>query len=471
MKELLSFSNSTLFWYYLLSNIFYLLLLVAAWVANLRHRRRIAGLRLETLEKSPFTPPISILVPAHNEQDGIVESVRSLLALDYPELEVIVINDGSTDHTLLELHAAFALRPANLLYVARVPSAPVRALYASDWDARLLVLDKVGVGTKSDAINAGLNAATSPYVCIIDADSILERDALLRLMAQIFSEPAPMVAAGGIVKILNWNRVENGVVTAIRVPRRPVEALQVVEYLRAFFIGREAWGCLNLLPIISGAFGLFRRDLLLQVGGYRTRAIGEDMDVVVRLHRHLLEQGGRYRIGFVPEPTCWTQVPSTLGGLARQRARWQKGLLDVLWPNRDMLFRRRYGLIGSLVLPYLWIFELLAPVIEVIGYSTILIAALAGMLSRTFLVQFAIFGYAFATMISIGSVVQEEVSYRRYNKWTDVARLLLYCFLEHFPYRQINMVWRLQGMWQYLRGRVTWESDAEATRRPALSRR
>lgn len=471
MKELLSFSNSTLFWYYLLSNIFYLLLLVAAWVANLRHRRRIAGLRLETLEKSPFTPPISILVPAHNEQDGIVESVRSLLALDYPELEVIVINDGSTDHTLLELHAAFALRPANLLYVARVRSAPVRALYASDWDARLLVLDKAGIGTKSDAINAGLNAATSPYVCIIDADSILERDALLRLMAQIFSEPAPMIAAGGIVKILNWNRVENGVVTAIRVPRRPVEALQVVEYLRAFFIGREAWGCLNLLPIISGAFGLFRRDLLLQVGGYRTRAIGEDMDVVVRLHRHLLEQGRKYRIGFVPEPTCWTQVPSTLHGLARQRARWQKGLLDVLWPNRDMLFRRRYGLIGSLVLPYLWIFELLAPVIEVIGYSTILTAALAGMLSRTFLVQFAIFGYAFATMISIGSVVQEEVTYRRYNKWTDVGRLLLYCFVEHFPYRQINMVWRLQGMWQYLRGRVTWEDDGARIFRPTFSRK
>ncbi len=471
MKELLTFSNSTLFVYYLLSNIFYLTLLMAAWIANLRHRRRIAGLRLETLEQSPFTPPISILVPAHNEQDGIIASVRSLLALDYPELEVIVINDGSTDHTLLELHEAFALRPANLLYVARVRSAPVRAIYASDWDARLLVIDKAGIGTKADAVNAGLNAATSPYVCIIDADSILEKDALLRLMAQIFSEPVPMVAAGGIVKILNGNCVENGAVTTIRLPRRPVEALQVVEYLRAFFIGREAWGSLNLLPIISGAFGLFRRDLLLAAGGYRARAIGEDMDVVVRMHRHLLEQGGNYRIGFVPEPTCWTQVPSTVHALARQRARWQKGLLDVLWPNRDMLFRRRFGLMGSVVLPYLWIFELLAPVIEVVGYSTILIAALAGMLSRTFLVQFAIFGYAFATMISIGSVVQEEVTYRRYNKWTDVARLLLYCFLEHFPYRQINMVWRLRGMWQYLRGRMTWEGDAEPKLRASFGQR
>ncbi len=471
MKQLLALSNSTLFLYYLLSNIFYLLLLVAAWITNLRHRRRIAGLRLETLEKSPFTPPISILVPARNEQGGIVNSVRSLLALDYPELEVIVINDGSTDGTLLELHEAFALRPANLLYVARVRSAPVRALYASDWEARLLVVDKVGIGTKSDAINAGLNAATSPYICIIDADSILEKDALLRLMAQIFSEPVPMLAAGGIVRILNGNQVDNGAITAIRLPRRPVEALQVVEYLRAFFIGREAWGCLNLLPIISGAFGLFRRDLLLEVGGYRARAIGEDMDVVVRMHRRLLERSESYRIGFVPEPTCWTQVPSTLRALARQRARWQKGLLDVLWPNRDMLFRPRYRLVGSIVLPYLWIFELLAPVIEVVGYSTILIAALAGMLSRTFLVQFAIFGYAFATMLSIGSVVQEELTARRYNNWTDVARLLLYCFLEHFPYRQINMLWRLQGMWQYLQGRVTWERDVGAELKPSLSRR
>jgi cellulose synthase/poly-beta-1,6-N-acetylglucosamine synthase-like glycosyltransferase len=175
------------------------------------------------------------------------------------------------------------------------------------------------------------------------------------------------------------------------------------------------------------------------------------------MHRWLLEQRQPYRIGFVPEPTCWTMVPSSLRDLGRQRARWQRGLLDVLWRNRDMLFRRRYGRIGWVMLPYLWLFELAAPVVETIGYCTILLAAVLGVLSQAFLVQFAIFGYAFATLISLGAVVQEEVTFRRYNHWTEVARLLLYCFAEHFPYRQMNMLWRLRGMWQHFRGGLRWE--------------
>ena len=211
-----------------------------------------------------------------------------------------------------------------------------------------------------------------------------------------------------------------------------------------------------MLMIISGAFGVFRTDLVRAVGGYRPRAIGEDFDLVARLHRHLREQGADYQIRFVPDPMCWTEVPSDLKSLARQRARWQKGLLDVLWPNRDMLFKKRYGRIGCFALPYLWLFELFAPVIEIGGIATIVLAAGLGALSREFFVQFLLFGYAFATMISIGSVMQEEITYKRYNDWQDVARLVSYCFLEHFPYRQLHMIWRLQGLWQYLRGDNVW---------------
>jgi cellulose synthase/poly-beta-1,6-N-acetylglucosamine synthase-like glycosyltransferase len=458
MIRLLELSNSILFFYFLLSNIFYLVLLITAIFASLRHRRRLSSLRLETMELSPFTPPISILIPAHNEQATIVENVRALLTLDYPALELIVINDGSTDETLSCLTAAFRLRPANVLYLPQVESAPVRALYASDSNARLLVIDKQSGGTKADATNAGLNAATGPYVCVIDADSILEKDALIRIMAEVFSDPVRVAGAGGIVRVLNGSIVSEGRVSEIRLPRRPVECIQVVEYLRAFLIGRQAWGRVNMLPIVSGAFGVFSREAMLQIGGFRPKAIGEDIDLVVRMHRSLLEHRERYRIGFVPEPTCWTQVPQSLGALARQRQRWQKGLLDVLWRNRDMVFKPRYGRFGSVVLPYLWIFELLAPVVEAIGYATILLALALGALSKEFFLQFLVFGYAFATMISIGSVVQEELTYRRYTRWTEVARLLLYCFAEHLPYRQMHMIWRLQGMWQYLHGNVKWEA-------------
>jgi cellulose synthase/poly-beta-1,6-N-acetylglucosamine synthase-like glycosyltransferase len=276
-------------------------------------------------------------------------------------------------------------------------------------------------------------------------------------MVPVQNDPRKEVAAGGIDRVLNGSRVSSGHLTDVRLPRRWFEVMQVIEYLRAFLIGREGWARCNLLLIISGAFGVFRRDLLLKIGGYRSDAIGEDIDLIVRLHRYLLEHHRDYRIHFVPDPVCWTEVPSDLRSLGRQRARWQKGSLQVLWSNRDMLFRPRYGGIGWFGLPYYWIFELFAPFIEIIGYATIILAALLGHLSREFFLLFLLFGYAFATLISVGAVLQEEVTYRRYNNWRDVARLVLYCFVEHFPYRQLHMIWRLQGLWQYMRGDVAWK--------------
>ncbi len=275
-------------------------------------------------------------------------------------------------------------------------------------------------------------------------------------MAGVLSDPTRVVAVGGIVRVLNGSRVAQGEIAAVRLPERGIEVFQVIEYLRAFLIGREAWAQFNALPIISGAFGVFRTDLVRRVGGYRQKAIGEDFDLVVRLHRHLQEQGDSYHIDFISDPTCWTEVPSDLRSLARQRARWQKGLIDTLWPNRDVLFRDRYGRLGALILPYMWVFELLAPVLELLGYSTIILAAALGMLSRQFFLLFLLFGYAFATLISIGAVLLEEMTYRRYNKSREVARLLLYCLFEHFPYRQVTMIWRLQGLWQYFRGDLQW---------------
>jgi cellulose synthase/poly-beta-1,6-N-acetylglucosamine synthase-like glycosyltransferase len=456
MLRFLTTCNVTLFVYYLVSNILYLVLLITAIIKNTAHRARLASLRLEHMRVSPFTPPVTLLVPAHNEEQFIVESVRSLLAIDYPDLEVIVINDGSVDGTLEQLKRAYSLRKTNLLYIPEVSSSKVHGIYRSDTEADLIVVDKEAGGSKADAVNAGLNVATSPYICIVDADSILERDSLLRIMAGVLSDPARVVAVGGIVRVLNGSGVVAGELKEVRLPKGALEILQVIEYLRAFLIGREAWSKFNMLPIISGAFGVFRRDLVLSVGGYRPKAIGEDFDLVVRAHRFLQENERDYVIDFIPDPTCWTEVPADIRSLARQRARWHKGLLDTLWPNRDMLFRKRYGRVGWVILPYMWLFEFLAPIIEAVGYITIILAAVLGMLSREFFLQFLLYGYAFATMISIGSVLLEEMTYRRYSDWREVARLLLYCLVEHFPYRQLTMIWRLQGIWQYLRGDLKW---------------
>jgi cellulose synthase/poly-beta-1,6-N-acetylglucosamine synthase-like glycosyltransferase len=460
--HVLNFFNNTLFFYYVTSNLVYLLLLVMALFATAKHQFRLSSIRLDPLKISPFTPPISVICPARNEEATIVQSVRALLDLDYPCLEVIVVNDGSTDKTLEKMRAAYDLYPIEILYIQHAQSAPVRQLFGSRKEPGLLVVDKVSGGSKADATNAGLNAATSPYVCVVDADSILEEDALFRIMSRVFSDTASVVAIGGIIRVVNGSVVEGGRVTEVKLPRKPVEIIQVVEYLRAFLIGREGWASLGMLPIISGAFGVFRSDLVRRIGGYRSKAVGEDLDLVVRLQRDLLERDEPYSVVFVPDPTCWTEVPSDIRSLARQRARWQKGLLDVLWPNRDMLFRRRYGLMGSVMLPYLWTFEFIEPVIELLGYASMIVAAMMGVLSLSFFVKFLLFGYAFATMISVGAVLLEELTSRRYARWTEVAKILVYCFLEHFPYRQMHMVWRLQGIWQYLRGDLVWREMRRA---------
>jgi cellulose synthase/poly-beta-1,6-N-acetylglucosamine synthase-like glycosyltransferase len=457
IHRFLSFANYTLFFYYLSGNLVYLLALIIALKTSAAHHRGIESFRLRWITESPLAPPITLLVPAHNEEKSIRVSIRNLLELDYPELEVIVINDGSKDRTLQELQDEFKLRPIRMVYVQEVPSAEIRGLYRSDVDPRLLVIDKESAGSKADAVNAGLNAAMSPYVCIVDSDSMLERDSLLRIMVPVLADPKRVVGVGGIIRILNGSEIRGGQLIRVRLPSKSIEIIQVVEYLRAVLIGREAWAQGNMMLIISGAFGLFRTDLVRAIGGYRAKAIGEDLDLVTRLHRYLLEKKQEYRIQFVPDPVCWTEAPSDLKSLGRQRARWHKGLFDTLRPNIDMLFRSRYGRVGALALPYLWIYELFAPIIELGGIVTIVVAAVLGDLSRDFFIQFMIFGYAFATIISIGAVLQEELTYKRYSDWQDVARLVTYCFFEHFPYRQLHMFWRLQGLWQYMRGDMSWK--------------
>jgi len=317
MIRALEISNHALFWYYLATNLAYLAMLVIALKTSAMHKHRLESHRLNWFKDTPMTPPITIIAPAHNEEPSIRVAIRNLLELDYSQLEVIVVNDGSSDCTLEELRDEFRLRAVRAVYVAEMKSAPVRGLYRSDVDSRLPVVDKDAGGSNADAVNAGLNAATSPYVCIVDSDSVLERDALLRIMVPILEDPKRVVAVGGIVRVLNGSEIQNGQLRRIRLPRKSIETIQVIEYLRAFLIGREAWAQGNMLTIISGAFGLFRTDLVRAVGGYRSRAIGEDLDLVTRMHRHLREKQADYQIRFVPDPMCWTEVPSDLRSLGR----------------------------------------------------------------------------------------------------------------------------------------------------------
>lgn len=367
--------------YFALLNLIYLLFTALAWRGVTAHLRRREYAGVEEAFASPLTPPVSILLPAFNEEVGIVESVRSLLRLRYPEFELLVVNDGSTDGTLDLLRREFELVPAHKALRDTIPCAPVVGTYASLRHPELWVIDKVN-GGKADALNAAIGGARFPYVCAVDADAIIEEDALLRVAKPIIDDPQLVAATGGIVRIANGCVIDRGVVTQVALPRSKLATLQVVEYFRAFLVGRMGWSRLGSLLIISGAFGMFHRPTVEAVGGYWTSTVGEDVELVIRLHRYLKSRGEPYRIEFVPDPVCWTEAPEDVRTLSRQRRRWQRGLAEALWRHRSMCGNPRYGALGVLALPYFLVFELIGPVLEVIAYLTIPLAASLGLLCR-----------------------------------------------------------------------------------------
>jgi cellulose synthase/poly-beta-1,6-N-acetylglucosamine synthase-like glycosyltransferase len=452
--ELLLWIDRLILYYYAVLCLVYLVLFAAALLDSLRHQRWVHTLPLERLASSPLAPTVAVLVPAHNEEAGIVQSVQSLLALAYPEFEVIVINDGSTDETLSRLREAFGLVRLDFSYEAQIPTAPVREVYTSPEHPRLMVVDKEQ-GGKSDALNAGLNLCHSSYFCTVDADAILEPDALLRVMLPVYNDRA-VVASGGVVRVANGSAFSGGRLREVRLPRRPLEILQVVEYLRAFLWGRQGWSALGSLLIISGAFGVFRREVAVEIGGFRTGTVGEDMDFVVRLHRHLRRRQRPYGIRFVPDPICWTEAPATLRALSRQRRRWQRGLGESLWHSRGLLLARGGGRIGWFAFPYQVVYEFFGPLVETAGLAAVLISAVLGLLDFDYYLRLLLFAYLFGTLTSIAAVYLEDISYHRYRSWREVALLLAFSLLDYFPYRLVINLFRVRGMFDFFLGRKGW---------------
>ena len=440
--------------YFLMVNGWYLLLLVSAAVEM---REYILGARGESRWRvlgSPVAPAISMLGPAYNEEATIAQSVRGLLALYYPNLEVVIINDGSRDATMEVLKAEFQLAPIHPVFQRRIPCKPVVGLYRSRTHPNLVVVDKEN-GGKADALNAGLNLSTSELVCAIDADTLIEPDALQR-MVRPFLRGKNLVAAGATIRIANNSLVRGGRVVAARAPRHPVPGFQVVEYLRAFLFGRLGWNLLGGNLIISGAFGLFRRDAVLDAGGYLHETVGEDMELVLRLRRRGYEAGGPTGIDFIPDPVAWTEAPETLRVLGRQRDRWQRGLFDVLWRHRTLLFNPRYRALGLVVFPYFVFVELLAPVIEALGIIGLVVGLALGVVNTPFAILFFLAAYGLGALLTTFTLLLEELSFHRYDRHKDRLLLVLWTILENLGYRQLTVVWRIRGMVKYLRGNTSW---------------
>ena len=399
----------------------------------------------------PLRPGITLIAAAYDELPIIVTSVRSLLAADYDPLEVVIVDDGSTDGTTEALVDAFDLVPLPVGDRLQIETEPVERIYVSRSDPRLRVAYKQH-GRRADALNVGINLARHDLVATTDVDSLLEPDALARVVEIFSADPDRVVAVGGTVRIANGSVVEHGTVVEPRVPLGGTPASQVAEYIRSFFGARIGWAALNGLLIISGAFGVFRRDVLRAVGGLSRDTLGEDMELTMRMHERLRPTHPETRVAFAPDAVCWTEVPPGLRSLHGQRVRWHIGLLDNLRLHRNMIGRRRFGAVGTLALPYNILFEAVAPILQVSGYVLFTVLAVLGLIAWEYAVAFFVLVLLGAQLQTAASLLIEDVGFGRYRA-RDLVKVGCWGLLEMFWYQPLTALWRIWATILFLSGR------------------
>ena len=454
MTNLLNAFNAFIIVYFVILNGTYLLLSLTAFRSLRKYVDRLESLQIDDLLSSSGGLPISLIVPAFNEAATIVASIRSLLTLTYADYEIVVINDGSSDDTLGALIDAFGLEQVVRVPTSNLGSAAVRGVYQGVRHQNLIVIDKAN-GGKADALNAGLNYSRSALFCAMDADTILEPDALARVVRP-FLEDASTIAVGGIVRIANGCSVDGGSVDDIRLPKSMLARFQVLEYLRAFLAARVGWNTIGGTIIISGAFGAFRRSVVAEAGGFDPTTVGEDMELIVRLHRHCRDRDIPYRIEFIADPVAWTEAPERVAELGRQRDRWQRGLAQVITRHRRMIANPKYGVPGMMALPYYVVFELFGPIVELLGYFAFAVAVVTGRASAVYVVAFLAVAVFLGSALSVAAVALEEISFRRYRRFGDLVTLLGVALIENFGYRQLSTWWRLRGLVSATRGDLKW---------------
>ncbi|MDP2189527.1 MAG: glycosyltransferase [Sphingobacteriaceae bacterium] len=435
----------------------YLILAVVSAQALIYYKKKNANTDYREILASPISPAISLIAPAYNESLTIVENVRSLLALQYPSLEIVVVNDGSKDNTLEKLIENFDLEAVPYAFDAPIHHQEIRSIYKSKQEiyGRLLVIDKKN-GGKADALNAGLNVSRGKFAACIDVDCVLSQDALLKMIKPFLESKNRTIAVGGVIRIANSCVIEDGYLKAIHVPDSLIARFQVMEYTRAFLMGRMGWSKADGLLLISGAFGLFDREIAIGCGGYDHNTVGEDMELIVRMRRFMIEKGEQYEVNFIPDPLCWTEAPSTHKILSRQRNRWMRGTIETLLMHKKMFFNPKYGVLGMFSYPYWFFFEWMAPIIETFGIVYFMLLALLNLPNWPFF--FALMGsvYAFAMMMSMAAILFDELSYHQYKRFKDILKLITAAMLEPFFHHPFVVWWAIQGNIDFIKGKKSW---------------
>lgn len=454
VRQFITFFNYFCMAFTILLSLIYIAQLIISFIRVRRNDRARQSNDYGRYVASENLLPISLLIPAYNEEENIVSNIRSLLTIDYPQFEIVVVNDGSTDHTHDRVVEAFGLYPIETAVKTSLPTKEFRGVYYNIEYPNLIYVDKEN-GGKSDALNAGINVSSYPLFACLDADSRIEPDALLKLSIE-FLKNTDTIVAGGLVRIANGFKIKDGRVSGFSMPPQMIERFQIVEYYRSFLSGRVSWGATNSMLIVSGAFGVFQKQAVIEVGGYKTNTIGEDMEIVVRLHEYMRAHKRRYKIIFCEDSVCWTQGPMSLRDIRSQRRRWQIGLLDTLLAHKRLFLNPRYGSVGLLAIPYNWVFELLGAVVEALGYVIIPFSLVMGELNLFFFTLYFLLAVLLGVILSMGSLILEQYTRRSVMSAKQCLSLSLYAILENFGYRQVITLFRLEGILKYRKLRKTW---------------
>lgn len=435
----------------------YVILAVVSATALVRYKRSNEYTDYREVLASPMTPGISLIAPAYNESMTIVENVKSLLSLQYPQLEIVVVNDGSKDDTLAKLIAKYELVEVPYSFDERLTHQEIRGIYKSKHAIynRLIVVDKKN-GGKADALNSGLNVCSGKYAACIDVDCVLSQDALLKMIKPFLETKKRTIAVGGVIRIANSCIIEDGYLKAVKVPDNMVARFQVMEYTRAFLMGRMGWSKADGLLLISGAFGLFDRTIAIEAGGYDHNTVGEDMELIVRMRRYMIERNESYAVSFIPDPLCWTEAPSTRQILGRQRNRWMRGTIETLLLHKTMFLNPKYKVLGMLSYPYWFFFEWLAPIVEVFGILYFILIATFGIPNWPFFFILLGLVYAFSMLMSMAAILFDELSYHQYKSFKDIVKLIFASMLEPFLHHPFGVYWAIKGNIDYFQGKKSW---------------
>ncbi len=454
VKELLKYVSYFFIFYMLFYSTF---LFISALIGSIRLFKNRYRDRMHNTIKHDYYNPVSIIVPAYNEEKVIVSNINSLLNLNYRLYEIIIVNDGSSDDTIKTILENFDLTRVDKPYNYQIKTKPVKAIYEGIVNNVTITLVDKENGGKSDSLNTGINISRFPYFLAMDADSILQKDSLEKMIQPVL-EYENVIACGGFVRLSNGVSFdENGDIVQTSLPRNLLACMQVLEYDRSFLASRILLDEYNGNLIISGAFGLFQKDMVIACGGYDVGTVGEDFELVVKLHVFSHQNDVPYRICYVPEAVCWTQAPSNLIDLLKQRKRWYSGLIQVMWKYRTLFFNYHYGFLSYVSYFYYLFFELLSPIIEVFGIFVTIISMCFGLLNVPFMIIFLILYTLFGCILSLTTFFARVHLVNNKISFLDIVKAFLVCIFEITFLRFILMVGRLFTLITYNTSKMRWD--------------